>query len=149
MNTHDAQHDARPSSQPAAESAFVIDTPARFPDFFRVDVARGPIVESDRVASFYGSTAEEATGLAQEFVSARSGAESAKRLRSQLEQMVCAEQCADLLLGDIRSAYRLACVENPTAVDRLLDCALLPLISDACALRDKLNGLRLALEVGR
>jgi len=68
---------------------------------------------------------------------------------NRLENLTKAQQCADLLVSDIRDAHRGVCVEKPTVADNLLECALLPLISEACALRDKLAALQRACETGK
>ena len=75
---------------------------------------------------------------------------TSRRLRLEakrrLENLTEAAQCAELLVSDIRSAHKASCVENPTAADNLLEAALLPLITEACDLRNKLEALRSAIE---
>lgn len=67
-------------------------------------------------------------------------------MKKHLENLTKASQCAELLVSDIRAAHSGACVEQPTAADNLLEVALLPLISEAAALRGKLEALLCAVE---
>lgn len=54
----------------------------------------------------------------------------------QQESVTRAAQCADLLVGDIRAAHRVACNENP-----LLEIALRELIAEAAKLKNRLAEL--------
>lgn len=68
-----------------------------------------------------------------------------KNTARHLENLTKAAQCAELLVSDTRSAHNATCVEKPTAADNLLEAALLPLISEAVILRDKLANLQSAI----
>ena len=54
-------------------------------------------------------------------------------MNKQLESIVKATQCSDLLVSDIRAAHSVACRENP-----LLEILLRELIADAAKLNRRL-----------
>lgn len=54
-------------------------------------------------------------------------------MKPQLEAIVKATQCSDLLVSDIRTAHRLACQDNP-----LLEIVLRELIAEAVRINRRL-----------
>ena len=54
----------------------------------------------------------------------------------QQESVTKAAQCADLLVGDIRAAHKVSCLDNP-----LLEIILRGLIAEAARLKNRLAEL--------
>ncbi len=57
-------------------------------------------------------------------------------MKPQLEAIVKATQCSDLLISDVRAAHRLACQDNP-----LLEILLRELIAEAAKINRRLAEL--------
>ena len=61
-------------------------------------------------------------------------------MKPQLEAIVKAAQCADLLTSDVREAHKLACLGNP-----VLEIALRELIAEAARIKNRLAELEACL----
>jgi hypothetical protein len=62
-------------------------------------------------------------------------------MNPQLEAITKAAQCADLLVGDIREAHKVACHENPA-----LEILLRELLGDAVRIKNRLAELQSTME---
>ncbi len=57
------------------------------------------------------------------------------------KQLVRAWRSAQRTVESLQAAYRAACVDKPTPVQRLAEAQLLSLLADAVSLRDALKGV--------